>query len=154
MWERRKENTLETTFAADGAVLLQRHMKLNDAELNGIINETLIEAKISKVSQKEYSDVKISKSCPKCGADTLQRYVEAFASKDEIPVMPIYYCNGCTTKSFYLTNQYLEYLVETNRELFEENEKLELERDKSKAIGELREYIIRMFASKKILNIK
>lgn len=154
LWETRKGNTLETTFAIDGAVLLQLPLRVSEKELEYRIKQTLSDAKISDVAYKDYTEIKIAKECPKCKESKLQRYVDAFASTGEIPIVPIYYCTSCNTKSFYLTDKYLEHLVASNTELFEEKEKDELNANKDAALNELREYIIRMFASKKILNIK
>jgi hypothetical protein len=68
--------------------------------------------------------------------------------------MPLYSCTGCSTKSYYLTRDYLEYLVDNNNSMFEAAELSELSKDKNAFMSELEAYIIRIFASKKIMCIK
>lgn len=154
LWERRDSGLLETAFDSDGLVLFQKLVKSDDKYIDHKVKETLHGAKISKLSEKKYSDVKINRRCPGCGESGLSRYVDAFASSNDIPVIPIYYCANCKSKSYSLTDHYLEYLVESNRGLFEESEANELQRNRDATLGEIRGYIIRMFASKKILCIK
>ena len=154
LWERKSDFTLETTFNSEGFVLLQKLTNLDEKGIDHRIKETLYETHISKIAKKEYSEVKINKSCPNCGQNNLQRYVDAFASRGDVPVMPIYHCNDCSAKSFYATDAYLEHLIDNNRALFSEAELGELEKDRNAFKAELKAYIIRIFASKKILNIK
>lgn len=154
LWETLEDMTLETTFDSNGLVLLQNLYEFDEKNVEYRIREVMRESGISKLSEGEYSEVKIMKLCPNCNERSLQRFVEAFRSRNELPIVPIYYCQKCRTKSYHLTNQYLEYLVENNRNLFAESEISELERDKAAFMDEIREYIIRMFASKKIINIK
>jgi hypothetical protein len=112
------------------------------------------EAHIVQTKEAEYTPVKFNKPCPKCSEYKLSRYVEAFASKQQVPVMPIYHCSNCKQQSYYLTKHYLEYLVDNNPELFSEAELAELKADKTKFLAELEGYIIRIFASKKVMCIK
>jgi len=60
----------------------------------------------------------------------------------------------CKAKSYYLTDEYLEFLVDSNYNMFSDDEQREIERDKNAFLKELRAYIIRIFASKKIQSIK
>ena len=154
LWETKNNNTLETSFNEHGYILMQRVVNLDTVPLAQRVIESLKEAKISQTRETQFSDVRIDKACPKCGEYKLSRYVEAFASKNEVPVMPLYYCAICTTKSYHLTNEYLEYLVENNKPMFSEAELLELDKDKTKFVTELQAYIIRIFASKKVMCIK
>ena len=126
LWETKNNATLETSFNSDGYILMQKVVDLETTPLDKRVMESLREANISQTKQAQFSDVKINKPCPKCGEGDLSRYVEAFASKKEIPVMPLYYCAKCTTKSYLLTNEYLEYLVDTNKSMFSEEELSEL----------------------------
>jgi hypothetical protein len=154
LWEMHEGATLETTFDSYGSILAQRVMKLDTDLIKNQITETLKEAQISGTKEKPFSDVKFSKPCPKCGEYTLSRYVEAFSSKKEIPIMPLYYCSNCKSQSYHMTNNYLEFLVQNNTGLFSEEELLEMKKDKSAFMVELKGYIISIFASKKIMNIK
>jgi hypothetical protein len=154
LWETKNYGTIETEFNSEGHILLQRVVDIQAVPLSERVIELLRQANISDTRQAQFSDVKINKACPKCSQYVLTRYVEAFASKKEVPVMPLYYCPNCTTKSYHLTNEYLEYLIETNKLMFSQEEVLELGKDKSRFVTELQAYIIRIFASKKIMCIK
>jgi len=109
---------------------------------------------ISTIQEKPFEEIKISKSCPHCNTNSLVRYVDAYSSRQVIPIMPIYSCKNCSKQSYYLTDSYLEYLVYSKKELFSNDEQTELRNNESAFITELKEYIIRIFASKKIMQIK
>lgn len=153
LWETGENGTLETVFDGNGCILLQKTAKLDSNALNIKVAEALRNANVSGTRETQYADVKFGKPCPKCGRPGLSRYIEAFASTGEVPVMPLYYCSSCKTKSYHLTESYLGYLVENNPGMFNENEITEMRRDKAAFIEELRGYIIRIFASKKIMCI-
>ncbi|MGD0729239.1 MAG: hypothetical protein ABR981_04140 [Candidatus Micrarchaeaceae archaeon] len=153
--EPRETELLEMVFDMNGFVLLQKLTKIqNKEDIDLKIKETLHKEKISKISKKEYSEVKITKNCPNCNESALELYVEAFASNGKVPVVPTYHCKNCKGKSYYLTDSYLEYLVNENKGLFSDAELIELEKDRNAFMNEIKAYIIRIFASKKILNIK
>ena len=154
LWETKNDKTLETTFGEEGSILIQRVVSLDTVTLNQRVIDSLKEADAKITQETAFTDIKLAKACPKCGEDKLARYVEAFSSKNEVPVMPIYYCSGCTTKSYYLTNDYLEFLIDNNRPMFSPEEVAELEKDKGKFMSELHAYIIRIFASQKVMWIK
>ncbi len=154
LWEAHKDNVLETTFDANGSILVQKLLMPEKDVMKRRLHESLKEANASETKEKPFEEVKLNKSCPKCGEYRLSRYVESYASKWEIPVMPLYHCLNCNTKSYYLTEHYLGYLVDTKKELFSEAELSEMERNKSAFINELKGYIIRIFASKKIMSIE
>jgi hypothetical protein len=121
------------------------------------INQRIL--KISEVTNSEvvetaFSEIKLKKPCPKCNENSLERYAEVFSSKEYVPIMPLYFCNGCKSKSYHLTDSYLEYLIENNRSLFSEEELLALGSDRNAFVSEVREYIIRMFASQKVMCIR
>ncbi|MDE1871557.1 MAG: hypothetical protein KGI06_04960 [Candidatus Micrarchaeota archaeon] len=154
LWEARKDAALETTFDGNGYVLNQVLIKPDADTIKQRVALALSEAGIKETDETEYSEVRINKPCPKCGQFRLSRYVEAFSSRKDVPVMPIYHCGNCASKSYYLTKDYLEHLVLENRSLFSESEISELEGDKQAVMGELEGYIIRIFASKQIMCIK
>ncbi|MFI5412862.1 MAG: hypothetical protein ACHQX1_03140 [Candidatus Micrarchaeales archaeon] len=154
LWEKKDMQALETLFDGEGAILLQKMIPLGELQLERIIDDTIKREKIAELEERPYSDVRLSKKCPKCGESGLLRHVEAFTSKDEVPIMPLYHCKNCKTSSYYMTDSYLEYLVHTNRELFETVDIKEFENNKSVFMTELKGYVIRIFASKKIMCIK
>lgn len=154
LWEQRREGLLETTFDSGGAIIRQQLVKAKGPETEGRISDFIKQSKITDLKERKYESIRLNKPCPRCGTDSLTRYVEAFSTSKEIPVMPLYYCPNCKGKSFSLTDAYLEYLVHNNKELFGEKELAELDRNSASFIKELHEYIIRIFASKRIMQIK
>ncbi|EQD44339.1 hypothetical protein B2A_09629 [mine drainage metagenome] len=146
-----KAGILETSFDSRGDVLDQRLIKkeigIEEAAksfLTGIEGEVRV---------KEYSDVKIAKACPKCGSADIERDLEALGDKGA-PIVPRYMCKSCGTLSYRLTDKYLERLVYSNKDMFSKEELDSLDRDSSAFMNELKGYIIRIFASKKIVEIK
>jgi len=154
IWETRDRGTLEIMFGEDGSILFQKMSRFNGDELNQRIADAMSEAGISQTEQAEYSDVKLNKPCPKCSEQNLQRYTEAFFSKNEVPIMPLYHCPGCSTKSYHLTEDYLGYLVDANMEKFTGEELKQMGLDRNAFMSELKAYIIRIFASKRIMCIE
>jgi len=102
----------------------------------------------------KYKRVRLDKVCPACKKDALERQLDAVNTIKEIPIIPLYVCSDCGERSYYLTKEYLLYLVETKRELFDKGEAAEYEKDSKKFVDELKEYVIRIFASKRILCIR
>jgi len=155
IWEHAHGVILETRFNNDGAITMQRYIKPANGDILDEIKSILKSNSITDVMHSDYSDVKLDKACPKCGAHRLKRYSSASLATDgAVPVMPIYICEACGTKSYYLTDEYLEYMVYGNANLFTEDERKELDTNKKAFLEELKAYIIRIFASKKIMCIK
>ena len=153
LWETRDASTLETLFDADGSILMQKMANSDKDALARKIANVLKEANVSGTKETAYSDVRFNRPCPKCGERKLLRYVEAFSSKREVSIMPLYHCQNCSTKSYHLTDDYLGYLVDNNTEHFGESELLEMKKNREAFLAELKGYIIRIFASKKIMCI-
>lgn len=107
---------------------------------------------LAKASEKPYEDVRLARPCPSCGSPGLMRYSDAFSK--EAPVMPTYYCSACKKRGYYLTDEYLEFLVDNNIALFNDAELRELTQDRSAFVSELKEYIIRIFAAKHVARIR
>lgn len=158
VWEPIKEGVAETIFDDQGAVLRQSLVPGTtdiDKRLALQMRELLKEANVDKVRESaEYNEIKLKKNCPACGTDTLSQYREKVGGMETIPIVPTYLCGKCNGRSYYLTDQYLDQLVSTNKELFSEQELSELRSNKEAFMSELKEYIIRIFASKKIIRIK
>lgn len=66
---------------------------------------------------------------------------------------PIFRCTKCDKRFYSITRTYLERLVDRKAELFDEKELEELRKDRETFINTLNEYIIRIFASKRIHKI-
>jgi len=152
LWECVSDSILETRFDGDGGILDQRLHK------GGVNAEEFLsnESKTHKLELKDakYEAVKLDKSCPTCNTPNPSRHVEAFRSTGAVPVVPTYHCEQCATKSYYLTDGYLDNLVKGNSSMFTGNELKELEANEAAFKAELKAYIIRIFASKRIVCIK
>lgn len=154
LWEKMGEHTLETTFNSDGAILVQELTKLSDSGIDERISLILKSAGVVMLKDMRYEDVKLNKPCPKCASPGLSRHLDAFSTRQDIPVMPLYHCKSCGSQSYYLTDSYLEYLVLNNKSMFDVKELSELDANKQAFMEELKAYIIRIFASKRIMCIK
>ncbi|MGC8537875.1 MAG: hypothetical protein ACP5MZ_02725 [Candidatus Micrarchaeia archaeon] len=142
---------LETSFDANGEVLDQKLLKkevgIEEAArsfLRGVSGE---------IKLAEYAEVEIAKACPKCGSTNVKRDIDAL-KEGGIPMVPRYVCTDCGAHSYRLTDKYLEKLVYSNRHMFSKEELDALDRDSAAFMKELKEYIIRIFASKKIMEIR
>ncbi len=100
----------------------------------------------------DFTEIKLNKQCPSCASYSLSRDIDF--DKQKVPIMPTYVCAQCQGKSYYLSDSYLNYLVSDNSELFSEKELKEMTSNKEAFLSELKEYIIRIFASKRIIRIK
>ncbi len=153
LWEPLGSGTVETIFDGEGAIALQRIFS-DKIDKEAQVARFIKAEKIAGVRQGDYSEIRFNKKCPTCGADSLQRLAETISDSSKMPVMPIYVCGSCKGKSYYLTDSYLEHLISNNVDLFEENERKALDSDKGAFVKEIKEYIIRIFASKRIMCIK
>lgn len=131
----------------------QQLLKLDKGQLDSRIKQELYNASIPATKEKPYEELRLKKSCPNCGSDSLIRYTKP-VSGEEMPVVPIYLCKSCNRKSYHLTTAYLEYLIKSNTDLFAQSELLELNKKHEAFVKELEGYILRIFASKKIMRIK
>ncbi|MGC8662523.1 MAG: hypothetical protein ACP5RT_01930 [Candidatus Micrarchaeia archaeon] len=109
-----------------------------------------------KIVEAEYKPVNINAVCPKCGKRSIKRELDLVDTKkiENVPAVPIYVCTSCKQAFYSLTKQYLKKLAKEHSELFDEEEKKALENDEEAFTSELNEYIIRIFASKKINKIE
>ncbi len=142
---------LETSFDANGEVLdqklLKREIGIEEAA------RSFLEGIEGEIMAAEYKDVETAKACPKCGSTNVKRDIGAL-KEDGIPIVPRYVCMDCGTHSYRLTDRYLEKLVYSNKPMFSKEELDALDKDSTAFMKELKEYIIRIFASKKIMEIR
>lgn len=154
LWERRDSGTLETTFDYNGAVTNQVLFRDDFSSAEGMLLRAMHTASIDpgEVSDVEFGEIQLKFSCPSCGKHTLKRY--AGSPIKGIPVVPTYACSSCSQHSYNLTKAHLLKIAMSNKDLFTTAECEELERDSGAFIAELYEYIIRIFASKKIKRVR
>ena len=152
LWEPVRDGMIETVFDEDGVVARALFHKSKDSAER--FADTFMREKGIGVEKGVYSEVKIKKSCPGCGESALIRIAESAEDSKKVPITPLYKCSKCNNQSYYLSDEYLDYLVTSNRALFDEKELKELDSNKEKFMTELKEYIIRIFASQKIMRIR
>jgi hypothetical protein len=100
----------------------------------------------------QYKQIEMKAKCSGCGNIGLVRELDTHQAKSivDVPVVPIFVCKKCGHKHYSLTDQYLKTLVASNKDLFEPSELEEINKDGYGSINTLKEYIIRIFASKRI----
>lgn len=103
-----------------------------------------------------YNGITIREGCTKCSNRELLRDLDGSAPSKitDVPVIPIFRCSRCGARHYSLTGRYLERLVKSNTRLFEDAELKEMDSDSEGLMDTLQEYVIRIFASKKIYRIK
>jgi hypothetical protein len=152
LWEPIGVAVLETTFRHDGAILLQQYV--DKEKIDGRIKETVAEAGAEGTKEVPYKEIAFDKACPWCGKHALVRFVQAYRSKAEIPVVPLYHCTDCRGRSYYLTDEYLIHLIANNPHLFEGQDYEKFKTQKDAFVAEMRGNIISIFASKKVKRIE
>lgn len=148
------KGTLISEFKLGGEIINQAGVETrNPAEaLSEYVSPV---AELEFVQAQAYEKVKIDTACEKCGG-TIERELDNKNTSlmSFVPVIPMFVCKGCGNRFYSMSDAYLKRLVETNAMLFEEKE-LELRgKDESKFVDTLQEYIIRIFASKRIKRLK
>ena len=153
LWEAQGDRVVETTFDSAGAVLHRQLLKSSRDKIESMVQSELDSASIRTAREKPFEDIRLNKPCPSCGSRSLSNYSKS-ASGESLPVVPIYMCKSCSSRSYYLSKDYLEYLVKVNADMFSQGELSEYGKDNGAFIRELDSYILRIFASKKIARIR
>jgi hypothetical protein len=150
-WEPRGPVALETTFRADGAVLLQTIVQT--AKVKEKIEEIITDSGSARPVEVEYRDVVFDRACPWCGKHALVRFAEAYRGQGEVPIIPLYHCKECRGRSYYLTDEYLLHLIASNPDLFESADIERFKKDQGGFLTEIKAHVISSFASKKVKRI-
>jgi hypothetical protein len=155
-WEPLEGGLLETVFDSSGAILRRELFGAmsGPAATDARIQQFSRDNGITPIlSSQEYKPVKISKECPSCKNAALRVH---FGVEDGgvVPVMPVYICASCNGRSYHITDEYLDFLVSGKKDLFSKEELKEMEATREAFRKELKEYIIRIFASKRIMCIR
>jgi hypothetical protein len=156
LWEPFEKGIVETVFDEHGAVLKQELFqggKNPIIEVDNYMKRFMNQVHLDDTVDETYSEIKLDKKCPTCENDSLKRILD-LAKEPSVPIMPTYVCTTCNGKCYYLSDTYLESLVSNNTSMFSDTERKELEANKEAFLHELKEYIIRIFASKRIIRIK
>ncbi|MGB9732848.1 MAG: hypothetical protein ACP5P2_00775 [Candidatus Micrarchaeia archaeon] len=150
--EELKSGSVLTVFNEYGEVLDQKVNKENaEKSLQEYMN-----GKALRIFDSGYTQVEIKATCPKCGKRSIRRELDLIDTRklSNVPAVPIYVCTSCGQGFYSLTKEYLKRLIEEHLELFSAEEKSERERSEEDFVNEVNEYIIRIFASKKLIRIK
>jgi hypothetical protein len=154
--EKTSKGTLITEFNERSEVVNQVYKKnggMNlESDLSGYLN--VDEKKV--VLTGNYKGIMVRAKCRSCGNVGLKRSLDLTKPSEitEVPVVPLFVCGSCGSPHYSLTDDYLKALVEGRSELFEKEELEEIRGDTIGAVKLLQEYIIRIFASKKISRIR
>ena len=149
--ERLLSGTLVTDFKGTGEVINQQYVHMGDVReaLSKHLGEA---ASLEFIETQTYEPIKVDATCTNCGTDTVERELDRQDTRTvhKVPVVPIFVCRKCGTKFYSMTDAYLKRLIENNASLFEAEELKQRKEDDAKFVNELQEYIIRIFASKRI----
>lgn len=149
--EELKDGSLITFFNESGEVLDQKLLKGKGVEegLEYYLGPI-------KIVNSKYKEVEINAVCQKCGKRSIRRELDLVDTRkiSNVPVVPIYVCTSCGQGFYSLTKEYLKKIVNEHLDLFSAEESREMEKDPEAFINELNEYIIRIFASKKLMRVK
>jgi len=152
VWEPRGAGALETTFAKDGAVLLQ--LAVERERIDDRIKETLAEAGCDSAKEVMYREVVFDRACPWCSRRSLVRVAQAYRSRGDVPVVPLYHCAECRGQSYHLSDEYLIHLISSNPHLFDDSDARRFGSERDAFVAEVRSNIISIFASKKLKRIE
>jgi hypothetical protein len=153
--EETRAGTLITEFRSNGEVLNQVGAGKKRAEealaeyLKGIGELNIGRAK------GKYVPVRVGAECAKCrGGIARELDLKCPGEIKSVPVVPMFVCVGCGSRYYHLTDEYLIRLVRSNAALFDSEEARERGKDEGEFVKTLQEYVIRIFASKRISKLK
>ncbi len=152
--ERLRNGALMTEFNEYGEVLDQGMIK--GIEPLAVLMAHFGDRKL-EMSKAPYKAVEARIFCKKCGKEsTAIRELDTHATKDMdiVPVVPVFKCKVCNTRYYSMTSRYLDRLVERNAAMFNGDEAKLMKDDALAFKKELQEYIIRIFASKKVFRLE
>jgi hypothetical protein len=107
------------------------------------------------IESGDYKGMNVDAACTSCNG-ILARELDLIHPSviNTVPVVPSYICKGCSKRFYSMTDTYLKSLVADKKELFDEKDLKELSVNEEVFVSTLQEYIIRIFASKKISRIR
>ncbi len=145
--------SLLTKFTPDGEVLSQKAVRATNVVTALKEYAGVDELKIS--SDRHYAPTRLNAVCNSCNRGELVRELDLSPPEQitEVPVVPIFVCTNCKKRFYTLTDEYLKSMVAANMHLFEHEELRERDTDEAMFIRTLQDYIVRMFAAKKISRV-
>jgi hypothetical protein len=140
---------LLTEFEEGGAIVNQTYKMSKDPESS--LKEYLGAKDISIENTDTYNKVIYKSACQDCSGILVRELdLKEPRAISKVPVVPIFACTKCGKRFYSMTDRYLRKLVSENESLFEGEELEEKKKDIDAFINTLNEYIVRVFASKKI----
>jgi hypothetical protein len=151
--EKTRMGTLITEFKNNGEVTDQVCSLTKDAK-------AALEEYLKGTGMPDFADsgpyerVAVGVRCTKCSGD-IGRELDLKRPEDigRVPVVPIFICKHCGSKFYSITDSYLRKLISRQVGLFSADELQEMERNQEAFVAEVKEYVIRIFASKKITRL-
>lgn len=152
--EKIKGGFLVTEFNCDGEVLLQS-LESIDNGISALKRHLSIDDSCNIVDTEAYEGINVNAECSKCGKRNIRRELDMLDTEalSKIPTMPMFVCTSCGQRFYSLTDNYLKELIHSSIDLFTEEELAEKGKDEDAFVNELKEYIIRIFASKKVMKV-
>lgn len=154
--EKGLDGVLVSEFSDKGEVLDQVYKKSDQTfkEIGEFLSPISKELQIEDVEaiQKVATDA----TCEACKSKEIVREFDLIdiSKVSDVPVAPIFVCQNCKKRYYSMSKPYLRKLVERNPWLFEQKEIKERLKDEEAFITEIQEYMIRIFASKKLAMMK
>lgn len=150
--ERTAKGVLITEFGRNGSLINQVYLDKDDAlqELKRHVSGFFDDLRIEDVG--EYEKVSINALCDACNTKSVARELDFAvpALVTNVPVVQTLRCLKCGKRFYSVTRPYLKALVNGNLDLFDGGEIRQKDEDEERFINTLNEYVIRIFASKKI----
>ncbi|MDE1761666.1 MAG: hypothetical protein KGH59_04190 [Candidatus Micrarchaeota archaeon] len=154
--EKTMHGVLVTEFSERGEVLDQVHKKSGEPirEIVGFVSRIDKDVAIKEIGA--YEGVSVDVTCEGCSKRSLRREMEMTDTRNvaNVPVVPMFVCTNCRKRYYSMTQSYIRKLVARNMELFEDGERKMRESNEAAFLKEIQEYMVRIFASKKIALIK
>lgn len=153
--EKTAKGVLVTEFMSSGEVRNQIYYREGGAEER-------MRSYLKDYGELEMRDVKtceavvVQAECPSCGSSTLARELDLVEPRNivHVPVVPMFVCSKCYKKFYSISDSYIRRLVEGNKDLFTDEELAMKAKDEGEFVHTLQEYVIRMFAAKRIQRMK
>ncbi len=153
LFEKTLHGVLITDFNSNGEVLSQIYSQKSDLKKEA---DEYLSVRGAEVRYLDYEKLLVKASCADCGSMDIVRVLDTIDVSRivDIPVVPLFSCTNCKARLFSITDEYLGRLVKSNPDLFDKSEIEKRDRDWNAFINELRQYIVSVFAMKKIKHLK
>lgn len=154
--EKTAKGVLLTKFNGYGEVLDQLYKRPGDAlvELRGYVEA--VDTMLNVENVPDYRMVEVSARCENCNGTEIRRELDLAEPSfiERVPVVPIFICRKCSKRFYSMTGMHLSNIVSRNLDLFESEELKMKGHDEKEFLRVLEEYVIRIFASKRITKMK